>query len=445
MSGPKSSRYTLTAAQRRAIQRQIEEELIRIQRAIEEEQRRIKEQKRLAELETLRSNASNAKSSMDALRAIISTIKNSVSEDERDPAGLLALHDFCKVMDKKILTIEDVDERSEFEELHTRNKELGKAILSIQDAQVKAGAIQKKQADIYRIKMLERLNLDFNISFKGIANRKKLEENEFVPKILEALDEISILELSDALKKKLEEVKAKSKEIESTDYLQNYYAITIIPFVKECKAFDELVMKHGQEYEDLTNRYKVLADEVGVPIEDVPFEEKAINLLLEKIAFLEKKLLEKREEEYICDSIDEAMVEIGYKTVGSREVTVKNGRHFRSELYKVDEGTVVNVTYSDDGQVTMELGAADIEDRVPTDQEMRSLVEDMTRFCGNYSEVERKLREKGIEPKRISILPPHAEYAQIIDISEFELKEDIGKYHVRKKQSTTKIALHKGE
>lgn len=445
MSGPKSSRYTLTAAQRRAIQRQIEEELLRVQRAIEEEQRRKREQKRLAELETLRSNASNAKSSMDTLHSVIAEIKNSVSEDERDPAGLLALYDFCKAMDKKIQSIEDVDEGSGFEEFHARNKELSKAILSIQDAQVKAAAIQKKQADIYRIKMLERLNLDFNISFKGIANRKKLEENDYVPKILEALDEISILELSDALKKKLEEVKEKSKEIESIDYLQNYYAITVIPFVKECRAFDELLMKHGQEYENLTNRYKVLADEVGVPVEDIPFEEKAINLLLEKIAYLEKQLLEKRVEEYICDSIDKAMVEIGYKTVGSREVTVKNGRHFRSELYKVDEGTVVNVTYSDDGQVTMELGAADVEDRVPTDQEMRSLVEDMTRFCGNYTEVERKLREKGIEPKRISVLPPHAEYAQIIDVSEFELTEDIGKYHVRKKQATTNTTLYKGE
>ena len=121
MSGPKSSRYTLTAAQRRAIQRQIEEELLRVQRAIEEEQRRKREQKRLAELETLRSNASNAKSSMDTLHSVIAEIKNSVSEDERDPAGLLALYDFCKAMDKKIQSIEDVDEGSGVEEFHARN------------------------------------------------------------------------------------------------------------------------------------------------------------------------------------------------------------------------------------------------------------------------------------------------------------------------------------
>jgi hypothetical protein len=428
MSGPKSSRYTLTAAQRRAIQRQIEEQLIRMQRAIEEEQRRIREQKRLDELNSFKSNIASAKSSMDALHSVISDIKNCVADDERDPAGLLALHDFCRAMDKKIQTIEEVDEGSSFEELHARNKELSKAFLTIQDAQVKAGAIQKKQADIYRIKMLERLNLDFNISFKGIANRKKLEESEYIPQIIEALDEISVMELSSDLKDKLETVKEKSKEIVSTDFLQNYYAITVIPFVKECRAYDELLMKHGQEYENLTSRYKVLANEMGCSVEEIPFNNGAIDILLEKISQLEKQLLEKKEEEYICNSIDDAMVELGYKTVGARNVTSKNGRHFRSELYKVDEGTVVNVTYADDGQVTMELGAADVEDRVPTDQEKRSLVEDMTKFCGDYAEVERKLKEKGIEPKRISVLPPYAEYAQIIDVSEFEMTGDVGHY-----------------
>ncbi len=445
MSGPKSSRYTLTAAQRRAIQRQIEEQLIRVQRAIEEEQRRIREQKRLDELNAFKSNIASVKSAMDSLHEVIADIKNNVAEDDRDPRGLLALHDFCKAMDKKVQTIEEIDDGSAFEEFHTRNKELSKTFLTIQEAQAKASAIQKKQADIYRIKMLERLNLDFNISFKGIANRKKLEESEYIPQIMEALDEISLMELSNDLKEKFKVVKAKSQEIVSTDFLQNYYAITVIPFVKECRAYDELMMKHGQEYENLTSRYKVLADETGCTFEDIPFNDVAIGILLEKIAQLEKRLIEKKEEEYICNSIDEAMVELGYKTVGARNVTARNGRRFRSELYKVDEGTVVNVTYADDGQVTMELGAADVEDRVPTDQEKRSLVEDMTKFCGDYAEVERMLKEKGIEPKRISVLPPYAEYAQIIDVSEFEMTGDVGHYSIGKRPDGATIAKHIGE
>ena len=80
----------------------------------------------------------------------------------------------------------------------------------------------------------------------------------------------------------------------------------------------------------------------------------------------------------------------------------------------------------------MELGGIGDEDRMPTDAESTSLEEDMRSFCDDFYEIEKKLKARGIEPKHISHLPPEAQFAQIINVTDFDMTEDIGHYEAKK-------------
>ena len=231
------------------------------------------------------------------------------------------------------------------------------------------------------------------------------------------------------------------------NFLENFYSISVIPFVKRCKAYDKLDEQYGEDYRMLCLRYEYLARELNHEIETVPFSAQAVSILLEKIATLEAEELKTKEEAYICQCIDEAMAEMNYSVIGSRNVTKKNGKKFRNVLYMFDEGTAVNVTYSSDGQISMELGGIGDEDRMPTDAESASLEEDMRSFCDDYYEIEKKLKAKGIEPRHISHLPPEAQFAQIINVSDYEMTEDVSQYEAKKSKrrqgGTAGATLHK--
>ena len=152
---------------------------------------------------------------------------------------------------------------------------------------------------------------------------------------------------------------------------------------------------------------------------------------------MQKIIQRKEEQEYISECVDKAMQEMGYKVIGNREVVRKDGRRFTNELYLFDEGTAVNVTYSEEGQITMELGGLDDQDRIPSEAECQSLAQDMVSFCDDYLKIEEKLRAMGIVSHRVSILPPEAQFAQIINTSDYCMKEDVVSYEAKKTHKST--------
>ena len=115
---------------------------------------------------------------------------------------------------------------------------------------------------------------------------------------------------------------------------------------------------------------------------------------------------------------------MGYDVIGQREVIKRTGKHFRNELYRYGAETAINVTYSDDGQIAMELGKLDQKDRVPTPSESNYLANQMVIFCERFRELEKRLGKKGVKlGKRIALAPPSADYAQIINSSEYSMNE----------------------
>ena len=114
-------------------------------------------------------------------------------------------------------------------------------------------------------------------------------------------------------------------------------------------------------------------------------------------------------------------------------------------------GTAVNVTYSSDGQIAMELGGISREDRLPTVEETQVLTEDMETFCGEFAEFEKRLRAKGvILGNRIAMSPPSADYAAIINVNDYEIDSskqfsEISVAHKKKAKATEKKALRRND
>lgn len=161
-----------------------------------------------------------------------------------------------------------------------------------------------------------------------------------------------------------------------------------------------------------------------------------LEVLQKEIERLQQQLAEDDERAYISQSIDEVMAEMGYDVIGQRQVHKKNGRHFTNELYAYEDGTAVNVTYADDGKITMELGGLDTDDRLPDAAEAKQLCESMESFCDDFSEIEKRLEVKGVVLKsRLALLPPSEDYAQIINVSDYETTAPVDTFMANNRRS----------
>lgn len=284
-----------------------------------------------------------------------------------------------------------------------------------------------------------------NVSFRNIGRKIEEKRNVALEKIIEALKGIDIQHLPAEFIKKISSLKSEASVIDSEDFAENFYSMSVKPFVKECVEYSAMYERYIEEYESLVAEYETLASSLSIPAEVIAFSEEAIANLKNRIAELKEIALKVNEEEYISQCIDEAMQEMGYNMVGDRVVTKKNGRKLRHELYLFDEGTAVDVTYANNGQISMELGGLDSEDRTPTNAEAKELADSMESFCDTYVELEKRLLKKGIVVKRISVLPPDEQYAQIINVEDYNMTEKVTNFEVKtsKKQSKEQTALRK--
>jgi hypothetical protein len=135
--------------------------------------------------------------------------------------------------------------------------------------------------------------------------------------------------------------------------------------------------------------------------------------------------LHEKEQEYIAACLDEVMIEMGYDLLGGRTVVKKTGKKFKNELYSFDNDVVLNVAYSSDGVISMEVGKADKSDRVPTSYEAEKLVEEMQEFCADFVEIENKLKTRGVLIKNwVSHMSPTIDHTHIINIDDYNINAE---------------------
>lgn len=415
MSGPKTSRYTLTAAQRRALQEQRRREL--------EEQRR-------------RERISKAKSKLALLSAKTYGLSN-ITEEALDQARLLnertgsdngfavLKNQLSENTGNLVASIEKANESDSVELLEQAVREAQQAFDDLSKLRGKLDGLISKNKQELRKDIMNSLDSVADVDFSKIQSpaERQLEQrkDEIANNLSNLLSPILNDELHDSIEKALKHL----DEIDNPDFLSNFNAMTVAPLEKKCREYTALRQEIGDEYDDLMIRYTVLCKEQKIIPQNIAFERGAVEKLDSLITELEKAADSADEQSYISRCIDEVMEDMGYKLVGNRSVTKKSGRHFRNELYSFSEGTAVNVTYSDNGNITMELGGVDTKDRMPDTLETERLTEDMRSFCGQYREFEHRLAEKGVVSNHISLLPPEPVYAQVINVSDYDMTDNI--------------------
>ena len=422
MSGPKTSRYTLTEAQRRWL---AEQQQIR-------QATRIAQQKKGDLCKRIDIEVASLKQELQKMKEFIA-ISGKGSEEiitiERMFIGLQRdLHAVNVTSNTETLESLDRD--------NIKLEDIKKTILSLRmKAENTAKAIEKE----YRDELTDIITKGISVCFSKLVQKKSQESNPFISKIKTAFEQMEQMELSKELTEQLDQLKRQANEIDSMDYLENFCSMMVYPLLHSC----EFYIKHNEEFEDLMRVYLYLSSEVGEKPKTFSLSIEGIENLKSEIRRLKEASLFQQEQSYISETIDQIMVDIGYELAGDRDVIRKNGRHFHNELYVLENGVGVNVTFSDTGQIAMELGALDDKDRYPSEEEARNLVEDMRGFCEKYRELEARLQSHGIVSTHISLLPPTQEYAQVINTKEYNLKKPIDYYRAQEKRKSRKEEKYK--
>ena len=256
--------------------------------------------------------------------------------------------------------------------------------------------------------------------------------------------------LPDAIARKIKQAVSALQKIESIEYLTTFHSITVTSIFKEIDAFRREEKERKAAYAELTSRYETLCSMAGEDAKRIPYSESAVEILHSEAERLELFLVRQQEQVYIRDCVDEVMSDMGYDLIGSREVLKKSGKRFRNELFTLNEGTAVNVTFSSDGQIMMELGGLAREDRIPTSDETEALIRDMENFCGEFAEFERRMLAMGIVVRRRIVLsPPAAEYAAIINVNDYDIAEStqvsVMNAAEKHRKQTQKRTMRRGE
>lgn len=423
MSGPKSTRYTLTPEQRRILAEARERE-----RKTRREWDKLQQQKN--ELAILNDNLESATKSVDMLVERLGSgkkeqmyIRDSLVQIQTviQEAGVMNLQsglEKLQSINSKIHTV--MQSAKKVKELYEgQSKEIAEKLSTNIEDSISAGMMIRVDEEI--AKPLNHIE----------SQRKKIDE---------VIDSVQMLSISRELQEESIEIRRKAHEITNEGFIDNYYAMTVLPFVKKCKAYDEQLAEYGEEFEELTSKHRYYSEYLELPMVQFVFSMDKLKTLRLEVENLEKQCEQLEEQRHISESLDEVMREIGYHVVGSREVVKKSGRKFRNELYHFSEGAVVNITYAANGQISMELGGVDTCDREPSEAECVALCDEMSEFCGDFQEIEKCLKEKGVVlANRISMLPPVKEYAQIINISDYEMTKEVDAFEtVSKRQSENK-------
>ncbi|MBQ9429483.1 MAG: hypothetical protein IJU41_08075 [Clostridia bacterium] len=421
MSGPKTSKYTLTEEQRRILaqQRELARRKSVARGRIEQAQSRLRQicggfagDKEIAG-ELLGANADDGgfSKAMTQLEAAVAAANALIAKT--DPEDVPALESAAASLAAEARRIE---------------KKVGKM------ADTAAANAQRLTAKLHRA-----IDRAAETSFADLADartEKTAGARESLRRKLIAAKGGTLLPAE--LTAELDHALSCLDTIDNEGFLKTFSSVTVSPILKRCQRYREEYEICHVEFEERLAEYNALCALYGYVAQPYTCSAAAIETLKGEIARITAAAAEDDEQAYISRALDEVMEEMGYTVIGSREVTKKNGAHFKNELFTYGEGTAVNVTYAADGRIAMELGGVDTKDRLPSAEESAALSESMVRFCGDFHEIERRLGARGVVlADRLSMLPPGAEYAQIINTSDYQMTGDLPTLQIRRRKGSS--------
>ena len=433
MSGPKSSRYTLTAEQLKRIL----EEQERLRKEQEEKARKERESKEAKEyLASVKSKSKRFLSMVQEFEQKALSMKDAISTESQSRYQQLydkghELESVCRTTAKTNHS-ELMRARGLAEQLYDAIAAEGEGLIASTNEWILQQRIQNDEI----------ISEGMQISFASVG----LVEEPIDPikvRVEAELEELLLLDIAETLRNELEHAIDQFKTIEDVNARSNFSAITLEPLKKRCVSNAKFRKTNAERYRNTYVRYLALCRQLEESEEVFEFTEEGLAALERAVSNYEQKVQRNAEQEYISRSVDEVLREMGYEVIGHRTVQKKSGKSFKSKLLTYDDGTVVNVTEASTGQITMEIGGMDDSDRLPDANERVALRKTMEAFCKDFKEIEHRLSERGvILDSRLSMAPPEEAYAQIINYNDYELVEDY-QIVIAKKSRTTQSQKRK--
>ena len=429
MSGPKSSRYTLTTAQLRKLQKEQEE----LRKLLEEKERKERESK-------------EARKSLADIKAKIERHLRNLQTSEKRLSSTTPVSELRDKYDSIYSLIEQANKLCavKSDTPHSVLVRSAKKASSLLDEVVssKGNIIADTDKAVAEQRMQEDSLIaeGMNISFENIGYAEE-EKAPIFKEVIHQLEELSDMNLSTELADDVQKAIRHNEQIEDASLMKNFLAITVEPLRKRCQDYVLFAKHNGEQFNALSDEYKVLCKQLDIPEKEIVFSEKGLKELEELIPVMRCQAEYDATQTYIRESIDDVMSEMGYKVIGHRHVRKKSGKEFNSKLLTYEDGTAINITETSDGRITMEIGGIDQKDREPDYNERTALRKTMDSFCTDFHEIEKKLATRGvILGERLSMAPQEEIYAQIININDYEITGDYQTSTKRKAVTNTSKA-----
>lgn len=228
MSGPKTLQYTLTQEQQRILA----------------EQRRIR-----IEREMLTKQLGDIRSVIVEADRIIEQIEPLYAEIGADTITLSQAKDSRKEATNAFSQASLVNDTAGSAKLREVNKSLRAAI---QKLTAVTNAVKTEYASAeksFRSAIADSIDGGFDLTFDMVGDTSDICRNPYVQRIQAELESLSEFFLTAEHREKEEAIRAKLLEIDDPDFLKNYYAMTVVPFMKECRAYNVAYLAYGEEYE----------------------------------------------------------------------------------------------------------------------------------------------------------------------------------------------------
>lgn len=246
------------------------------------------------------------------------------------------------------------------------------------------------------------------------------------------------------LKLKKKEVDNLIKEVQiGNDYKVNQ----IQAFIKDIYRKEEEYLKEEEINKEIVNNYNSLFASYEILREKLDVEVKftksrSIEIMKSQFRDLEIEVerlnncfSEIEDYDYIVQSIDEVMEELGYDILSS-EVLNRVNRNIVDSIYSFDDNSVLNLFTSDNGTIMFEVTGISNEKREISSLEKLKLKESMNTFCGKYDAIKKKLAERGIFFGSENLRPADERYARIRVVNENRYKvKNVSKATIRSNKS----------
>lgn len=439
MSGPKKSRAELSIIKRKALEEKRKQEQEKKKKLEKERLRKEAFERRaklvkLAKLKLIKVEISSKKR---ILETQIDLLNNSVKNIEDLNAS--SRHNNFSSLDEATATLREaqklvfvLEEEVNVDNLalmETKLNELNRFISKTNELTILLNENSKNKSEKYVYSLKSQIESFISHSITLDSSNKntselirELEARLFwVKEIQNKIDKLENNEYGEILKRKI--ISRKNKLVNASSFLEyKEFVITEIPRLqKEVELEINKIKDLESQYSEIYSNYALLCEELEVPKEDFELSENGIFLMTKRCHQMNSYIQSKLEADEIKRIVDEVMNEMGYTVIASKIQTSSDGALLNKILVQYSDDSAVDITITSDGQLAMEIGLMDNNEREPTPSEKAVLCEQMKDFCKDYIIFENKLKEKGVILSEKNNQPPAPAFAKIIDLEQYGL------------------------